>query len=521
MKKWSKLLTISLLLGTMSMSLIGCGSSTKTSNANKANKDGYIRLGSSTDLTTFDPHKMNDTSTAPAIRSIYETLVRLNPKTNKFEPYLAESYEYVKGSNKDIKFKLHKGVKFHNGDVLTAEDVKFSLDRQHKSGNVGHLVAMIKDVEVLDDLTFIIHLKEPSSAILSSLSHMGCSILNKKVVSGMDKEGKSLDKNPVGTGPFMFENWTLGSEWTIKKNADYWNDKFKAQSEGLTCKIIPEDTSRTVAIQADEIDVLLNVSNVDIENIRKDKNIKLEEFQTTSLEFVGLNCSKAPFNNKALREAVAYCINRKDIAQVQFNGEATPCYTCIGPAALGYTPDVEKHEYSIEKAKEKLKEAGKPNGFTFTISTIGETKSRACQVIQAACKKAGIEVKIETLEKSAYNDKIGHGDHEAAYTGWTANAEPDNTYRPLFSSSTAGKGGSNSACYKNKEIDKLIDEGSKASDDKVKLEKYQQVAKIIAKECAVIPTCSQKGLVAMRKNVDGMNISPILMHDYFGLHIVK
>jgi peptide/nickel transport system substrate-binding protein len=521
MNKFSKRLVASLVAGVMTISLSGCGKEAKNTADNAANESGIIRIASKSDLTSLDPHKMNDVASAPAVRSIYETLIKLNPETNEFEPYLAESYEYVEGSDKDIRFKLHEGVKFHNGNPLTSEDVKFSLDRQRDSGNVGHLVAIIDDVEVIDDLTFIIHLKEPTSTIFSSLSHMGCSILDKEYVEKMDAEGKSLDEAPIGTGPFVFDSWTLGSEWSLKKNPDYWNDKFEAQSEGLTCKIIPEETSRTVALQANEIDLLLNVPNVDIENIKKDGDIDLVEYESTALEFLGLNCSKEPFNNKALREAVAYCINRDDIIQVQFDGQAVPCYTCIGPAAIGYTDDVEKREYNIEKAKEKLEEAGMSNGFSFTISTVGDVRARACQVIQAACKEAGIDVEIEMLEKSAYYDKIGNGDHEAAYTGWNANAEPDNTYRPLFSSETAGKGGSNAACFKSEEIDKLIDEGSKLIDNDAKVKKYEEVAKVVARECAVIPTCSEKGYIAKSKNVDGMGISSIQMHDFFGLHIVK
>jgi peptide/nickel transport system substrate-binding protein len=529
MNKFGKRLIAFLIAGAMIFSLAGCGKEEKKStgdstgsSTNSAKTEGdTITIASKADLTSLDPHKMNDIASAPAIRSIYETLIRLNPETNEFEPYLAESYEYVEGSDKDIKFKLNEGIKFHNGDPLTSEDVKFSLDRQHSSGNAGHLVSDIDSVEVIDDLTFIIHLKQPTSTIISSLAHMCCSILDKEYVEKMDAENKSLDEGPVGTGPYMFDKWTLGSQWSLKKNPNYWNDKFKAQADRLVCKVIPEETSRTVALQAGEIDLLLNVPNVDIENIKKDKNIDLMEYQSTALEFLALNCSKEPFNNKALREAVAYCVNRDDIIQVQFDGQATPCYTCIGPAAIGYTDDVEKREYNIEKAKEKLVEGGKPDGFSFTISTFGDTRARACQVIQAACKEAGIDVKIETLEKSAYYDKIGHANHEAAYSGWNANAEPDNTYRPLYSSATIGTGGANASCFKSDEIDKLIDEGSKLTDNDAKVKKYEEVAKIVAKECAVIPTCSEKGYIAKSKNVDGMVISPIQNHDFFGLHIVK
>lgn len=526
---------ISLLLTlAMIIMLIGCGGNSKDSNtadkpsdtntAEKTDSDNtnrYIRMVTKQDLTSLDPHKENDTASAPAVRSIYETLVKLDHNTNEFYPYLAESYEYVEGSDKDIKFKLHEGVKFHNGDPLTSEDVKFSFERQKSSGNVGHLVAQIDSVEIIDDYNFILHLTEPTSTIFSSLSHMGCSILPHKYVEKMDSENKSLDEAPVGTGPFVYDGWVLGSKWSLKKNENYWNDKFEAQCPGIECSIIPEETARTVALQTGEADLLLDVPNVDIQNIRDDANLDLLKYDSTALEFFALNCSKAPFDNKDLREAVAYCVNRDDIIQVQFQGEATPCYTTMAPVALGYTDDVVKREYDIEKAKQKLKDAGMPDGFSFTVIAFGDVRARACQVLQAACKKAGIDVKIEMLEKSAFYDKIGNGTHEAAATGWNANAEPDNTFRPLFSSATIASGGFNSSCFKSDEIDKLLAEGSVAIDPKEKLEKYQDIAKVCARECINIPTCSENGYIAKSKKIDGMIISSIRMHDFYGLHFVK
>ncbi len=517
-RKWILMVLIASILA---VTLAGCGNGADESAGKPQEGNEIVRVGVRADITSLDPQKQNDVNSAPAIKSIYETLIRLDPETNEFEPYLAESYDYVEGNNKALEFKLHEGVKFHNGEALTAEDVKFSLDRQKSSGNVGHLVALIDNVEVIDDLNFIINLKEETSTILSSLSHMGCSILNKDHVEKIDGEGKSLDVDPIGTGPFKFENWVLGSEWTIVKNEDYWNDEFEAQSDGLNFKVIPEETSRTVALEANELDLLLQVPLIDIKNIKENENIDLIEFESTSLAFLGLNASKAPFDNKLLREAVAHCINRDDIVQVQFAGQAIPAYTAIGPAAIGYTDDVRKLEYDIDLAKEKLAEAGMADGFSFTISTFGEDRARAAEVIQSACKRAGIDVNIETLEKSAYYDKIGNGLHEGAYTGWIANAEPDNTFRPLFSSETIASGGSNSACFKSDKIDELLAEGSKVADNDTKIAKYEEIAKVVAEETAVIPTASEKGFVAKRNNIEGMIVSPILMHEFYGLHFVK
>ena len=542
MKKAKKCLSILIVLMMLTAVVTGCSGNAKSENAGQTKVSGesekiepeqgegretkaaangisrIIVLAQGQDMTSFDPHKHNDVESGTGTRMIYDTLIRLTTD-NQFVGQLAESWEYL--DDKTVAFTLKDGVKFHNGEPLTAEDVKFSLDRQKQSGIVGHLVSMIDSVEVVDNLHFTIHLGDGAAALLSSLSHMGSSILCKSHVEGLESSGKTIDDDPVGTGPYKFDYWTVGSEWQMLRNADYFDPEYAAKNEGLKVKVIAEETSRTIALETGEVDFLIQVPSVSVDSIASNPDLKLLEYESTHLAFIAFNCSKAPFDNQKLREAVSYCINRDDIIQVQVNGKAVPNDTCIGKAAIGYTDDVVKREYNIDKAKELLAEAGYADGFSFTLTTLGEERARAAAVIQAACAEAGIDVKIEVLENSAYFDKVGLGEHEAGMSWWVANAEPDNSFNPLFNSNTIATGGSNYACYNSPEIDGLLLKGQTTNDQTERVKYYEDIAKIISENAVWCPLFSQNGYLACRSNIDGVVIYSIDMHLYQGLHVTE
>ena len=513
-----KRILTALLIFTMVFCLISCGGN-NAEQAKQSSADGFIVIAQKSDITSLDPHLHNDVSSASVTRNVFETLVKLNNKTMQFENWLAKDLVYK--DPKTLEISLREGITFSNGEPLTAEDVKFSLDRQKKSGKVGHLIAMVGDIEVVDKLKVVLHLKTPSSALTSSLSHMGSSIMCKKVVEPLDAAGKQMESSEtvIGTGPFTFKSWTLGSQFELVRNENYWNEK--AKSPGLIFKVIPEETSRMVALEAGEIDVLIDVPSISVNDIKANANLKMEEYITTVLNGIAFNVTKEPFNNKALRQAVAHCIDRDAIIKIQSNGYAVPNYSCIGVAAIGYTPDIKKYEYDLEKAKAKLKEGGKPDGFKFTCTLRSESQARALQVVQAACREVGIELVLDQVERAMYVERIGKGLHQSSFAGWVANAEPDNTYRPLFSKATVAAGGYNYACFWDQRIEELLEKGSTTNDNNEKLQAYTDIAKVVAEECAIIGFSSDMGFIAMRKNIEGFDVSSIYMHNFDKLHTVK
>lgn len=511
-----------LLAGAMCASLLtACGGSSDTgstggaaSQTEAAAGSSTITLGCSTDLTSLDPHNHNDTASAYATRHIYNNLVKLTAD-NEFVPNLAESWEFADDTT--VNFTLKDGVKFHNGETLKAEDVKFSLERQMQSPKVGHLLYMIDSIEVTDDLHFTIKMNTPSNALISSLFHSGSAILCKSYTEALEAEGKKLESAPMGCGPYKFVEWVPGASFTLEKFDEYFDPETAAKNDKLVFKIISEESARTIALENGEVDMLINVGTSDAQRLRETEGIVLEEYPYTNVEYFCGNTQKAPFDNVLVRQAMNYAINKEDCAIAAQNGEANIANSYIGEGAIGYYDTAVKYEYNPEKAKELLAEAGYPNGFTFTCYLAGDARSRSATAIQASLANIGVTMNIEQMEASTFYERTGNGEHDACLAGWVANAEPDNTYRPLFTSEKAGAGG-NRSFYKNPEVDALVDDAA-VNPDKAKVqEDYETILKILSEDAVWVPLYSQKGLVARNENLKGLRSSSIGMHDFYDLH---
>lgn len=511
-----------LLAGVMCASLLtACGGSSDTGSTGGAATgteaaagSSTITIGCSTDLTSLDPHNHNDTASAYATRHIYNNLVKMN-ENNEFVPNLAESWEFADDTT--VNFTLKDGVKFHNGETLTAEDVKFSLERQMESPKVGHLLYMIDSIEVVDDLHFTIHMNAPSNALISSLFHSGSAILCKSYTEGLEAEGKSLESAPMGCGPYKFVEWVPGASYTLEKFDDYFDPETAAKNDKLVFKIISEESARTIALENGELDLLVNVGTSDAQRLRETEGIALDEFGYTSVEYFCGNTQKAPFDNKLVRQAMNYAINKEDCIIAAMNGEAVRADSYLAESAIGYYDTAVKYEYNPEKAKELLAEAGYPNGFTFSVYLAGDARSRSATAIQANLASIGVTMNIEQMEASTFYERTGNGEHEACMAGWVANAEPDNTYRPLFTSEKAGAGG-NRSFYKNPEVDALVDDAATNPDPAKVQEDYETILKTLSEDAVWVPLYSQKGLVARNENLKGLHNSPIGMHDFYDLH---
>lgn len=509
-----------ILAGAMCASLLtACGGSSSSggSNTNSAQataSKSTITIGILSDLSSFDPQNHNDTVSAYATRHIYNNLVKLNDN-NEFVGNLAKSWEYLDDTT--VEFTLNEGIKFHNGETLTSEDVKFSLERQKEAPKVGHLVSMIDNVEVVDDTHFIIHMNTPSNALVSSLNHSGSAILCKSYVEGLEAEGKTLADAPMGCGPYKFEEWVPGSSFTLVKNDDYFDPATAAQNDKLIFKIIPEESARTIALENGEIDLLMNVGTADANRIRENDKLALDEFDSTQIEYFAMNTQKAPFDNKLVRQAMNYAINKDDVVIAAIDGEGEAFDNYIGKPAIGYYDTAVKYEYNPEKAKELLAEAGYGDGFTFTAFLATEVRARSATVVQANLAAIGVTMNIEQMESATYYEKTGNGEHDACFGGWVANAEPDNTYRPLFTSDKAGAGG-NRAFYKNPEVDALVDDAAINRDADKVAEDYQTILKTVSDDAIWAPLYSKKGMVARNKDLQGVHLSPISMYDFYGMH---
>lgn len=494
--------------------LTGCAGADKGGEKDGSSEaKSEIVLGMRTDITSLDPHNHNDTNSAYMTRSIYSNLVYLD-ENDEFAGDLAESWEQVDG--KTMSFVL-KDAKFSNGEPVTAEDVKYSIERQKESTNVGHLVEIVDNVEVKDDKNFVIHLNTESNALLSSLGHSGGAVLCKSYCEELEAEGKTIEDAPMGSGPYKFVEWVAGASVTLEKNPDYFDEKRMAQNDKLTFKVIPEESAGTIALETGEVDMLLDVGTVDAQKIRDNESLKLDEFEVTSFEYFCMNTQKAPFDDVKVRQAINYAVKKEDVMIATIDGEGVVQDSYLSPVTIGYYDTGVTYEYDPEKAKELLKEAGFENGLSFTVISSGEVRSRAAAVIQENLSAVGINMEIEQVEFATMLEMIGNGEHEACMAGWAPNAEPDNTYRPLFKSENAGSGG-NKAFYKNEKVDELIDLAAVSMDQAEVDAARGEVLKIVSEEAIWVPLYSKTGMIGRNKDLQGVTGSPISYPDFYTIH---
>ncbi|WP_418965722.1 glutathione ABC transporter substrate-binding protein [Cetobacterium sp.] len=486
--------------------ILSCG---KKEEEVKGNKPLIVAQGA--DARTLDPQKAIDTPTVRVYNQIYDGLVKKDNDMN-IVPGLAGSWNKV--DERRTIFNLRKGVKFHNGETLTAKDVKFTLDRMKNQPTVSFLISEIELINVIDDYTVEIVTKNGFGPLLSHLSHPGAVILNEKAVTNSSER---YDQNPVGTGPYILDKWLAGDRIFLKANPEYYLGK--SAIENIVIKAIPEGTNRTIALETGEADIVYDVDPVDIDKIKSNNDLKFLYEQSLGNSYLGLNTQHKPFDDVRVRQAIAYAINVDDIIEVVYKNTAIPGSSPISPKIPGYNKDVKNYEYNVEKAKKLLAEAGYPNGFKTSI-WINDNTSRKdiATILQDQFKTIGIDAAIETLEWGAYIDRTAAGEHDMYILGWvTVTGDPDYGLYPVFHTSAHGRAG-NRSFYSNATVDRLLDEARISTDQEKRMDNYREIQRIIQEEIPSITMVYNNQNVATQKYVENFVLHPT---GYFNLYNVN
>lgn len=502
MKKIKYLLVLVLIL------LTACGKD----KINIKEKDTLI-VAQGADARTLDPQKAIDTPSVRVYQQLYNQLIKKDEKM-QIIPDLAEKWDIV-----DLKttiFHLRKGIKFHNGEILTAEDVKFTLDRMKEQPTVSFLIDEIEKTEILDENTVKVVTKRGFGPLLNHLSHPGASILNKKAVL---EKGDSYGQHPIGTGPYEFVEWQSGDRVTLKAFKDYYQGEAKIKN--IIMRSIPEGTNRTIALETGEVDIVYDVEPVDIDKIKENKKLKFLMEPSLGNSYLGINTTKKPFNDIRVRQAMAYAINVKDIIEVAYKNTATPANSPIGAKIPGYNKDAKQYEFDKEKAKQLLSEAGYPNGFKTSIWVNDNIiRKDIATILQDQFNSIGIEVSIETLEWGAYIDRTARGEHDMFILGWvTVTGDGDYGLYPLFHTSAHGRPG-NRAFYSNTKVDKLLDLARTSIDQDERNKAYQEVQKIVQEEVPIITMVNTDQNVGMQNYISNFVLHPTGFFELYNLEFI-
>ncbi|MGL4568652.1 MAG: glutathione ABC transporter substrate-binding protein [Fusobacteriaceae bacterium] len=461
---------------------------------------------------TLDVHMGNDGFSLRINRQIYSRLVESDSQM-KIYPGLAQSWKSL--DDRTVQFKLRKGVKFHNGDEMKAEDVEFSFQRMTKSPRISFVLPPIERIDIVDDYTINMVTKTPFGPLLTHLSHPALGIVSKRHLTENEENSQ---KSPIGTGPYKFSEWRSGDRVILERNDNYFLEppKFKT----MVFRNIPEASSRTIALETGEVDIALGISSVDEDSIRNNPNLELLRKPSISLTYLGFNTEKAPFNDVRVRKAINYAVDKQSIIDVVLSGGGNIATSPIAPGVFGFTGKTKAYEYNLEKAQELLREAGLQNGFTTSINIMaGEAEKQTAQIIQSDLKKIGIQAEILVTESGAYWNLTSKGEHEMFLGGWgSVTGDADYGLYPMYHSKAAGAPG-NRSFYHNEKVDELLERARTATDQEERKKLYEEIQLIILKDVPNVLFHYRALAVGIQKDIGGFNLYPIPLHDFYPVYI--
>nr|WP_281272465.1 ABC transporter substrate-binding protein [Sinirhodobacter hankyongi] len=438
-----------------------------------AKPGGNIVITYKDDVATLDPAIGYDWQNWSMIKSIFDGLMDYVPGTTELRPGLAESYE-ISPDGKTYTFHLRKGVKFHNGREMTAEDVKYSLDRVTTPatqspgagffGSIAGYDAMadgsatsLSGVTVLDPATVKIELSRPDATFLHVMALNFSSVVPKEEV---EKWGADFGKHPVGTGAFKLSDWTIGQKLLLTKNADYWRAGLP-YLDSVTFEVGQEPIVALLRLQKGEVDIPGDgIPPAKFTEVMNNPDEKKQVVVGGQLQtgYITLNVEMKPFDNVEVRRAINMAINKDRIVQM-INGRATPATQPLPPSMPGYTKDYTGYAFDPAKAKAMLAEAGYPDGFQTQLYVMNtDPNPRIAQAIQQDLAAIGVKAEIKALAQA--NVIEAGGTPKTAPMIWSGGMawiadfpDPSNFYGPILGCAGAVEGGWNWSWYCNKDLD--------------------------------------------------------------------
>ncbi|AXU97874.1 MAG TPA: glutathione ABC transporter substrate-binding protein GsiB [Erwinia persicina] len=475
-----------------------------------AAKDVTIAVASN--FTTLDPYDANDTLSQAVAKSFYQGLFGFD-KAMKLENVLADSYQ-ASPDGLIYTIKLKGGVKFQDGTPFNAAAVKANLDRASNPDNHlkrYNLFKTIATTEVVDDSTVKITLKQPFSAFINTLASPAAAMISP---AALKKYGKDIGFHPVGTGPYEFVTWNQTEFVKVKKFAGYWKTGYP-KLDSITWRPVVDNNTRSAMLQTGEANFAFPIPFEQARLLEKNSKLDLVTSPSIMQRYISFNVTQKPFDNPKVREAINYAINRQALAKVAFAGYATPA-TGIVPPSIQYSQSYPAPEYNPAKARELLKEAGYPNGFTTTLwsSHNHSTAQKVLQFTQQQLAQVGIKVELTAMDAGQRAAQVeDKGQKESGvrmfYTGWSASTGEANwALTPLFATQSWPPTIFNTAFYSNPQVDKDLADALNTTDGEKKAALYKDAQDRIWKDQPWAPLVVEKLVSANTKNLTGFYVMP-------------
>lgn len=481
MKYLKNLMSVTLVVA-IAFILVACGNSS----TEESQKDGEVitggelSIGLSSNAATLDPVLYTGKYESQIMRQIGETLVQYDLKLENIKPLLSTEWE-ISDDLKEYTFKLRDDVHFQKGEFqdgrkMTAEDVKYSLERSAKE-SVQNRLTGVKEVQVLDEFSVKIVLDEPNAALMNMLMDPGNMIVPKEEVEG---HGKKFSSNIVGTGPFSLEEFNTGSNVKLVKNDSYWGEEPNLDS--VNFKFITDESMMGNALRTGDIDIATDITGQNREIIEKSDGMELVTTPGLSISYLDMNFNEGPTADPKVREAIVMATNVEDIVNgVHQWGGAEPAYEPLPRGSWGYSTDLESNRasYDPEKAKELLSETQYKDGFAIDVYLL-DTRKEYATIFQNQMKEnLNIDVNINVTEWGTLVDLVSKGKAPMNIGGWSWYPDPYFFLDQRFHSKNIGSNG-NGKGYENPEVDNLLDRARQETIDQEERTKlYQEAMEII------------------------------------------
>lgn len=473
-------------------------------------------IGHNANPISLDLHRTNDNASAVVMREIFQTLVHQD-EDMVIHPGLATEWEQI-----DLytwHFTIRDDVHFHNGDLMTVEDVVFSLRRGADSPSVDAILGMLDSdrIEVIDENTVQIATEMPFAPLLSHLAHIAAGVMNESVVTGMADD--EIARNPVGTGPFEFVEWETDVSVLVRRFEDFHGD-LPAFREMLF-RIITDPESRFIELETRGIDIMLGVGAAHYARAQSE-GFNLLKVQGLQTSYLGMNVRHPQLSDNRVRRAINYAIDVEIISEALTYGYATPAASPISPNVFGANPNLDPFPFDPDRARELLAEAG-VEGLTLDLYTTNVAANlEMSQIIQQNLADVGITVEIHAYEWGTFIEEVDReGGVDVFFMAWgTITGDADYGLFPLFHTSSIGPAG-NRTHFSHPDVDALLDRGREVIDPDERLEIYHEVLDILRYESPWVPMLQGLAAVATQPEVRGFRTNPTNSHFFSGVYFVE
>ena len=468
---------------------------------------------------TFDPSMGNESGSLNVNRRLFQTLVWHEFINGELviNPLLAESWEFLGPDS--VRFHLRRNVRFHNGDLLKASDVKFSLERAAVSPRVGFLLNVIDEVVIVNDHEVIVNLHFPFAPILSNLSHTGAAIISERAF--MENPDLFAMERPVGTGPFQFYEFIPGSHVTFIRFEDYWGTKPVYQY--FTTRFIADASMRLIEIETGNADISIGVLPSDVVIAERSPHINMLRLPSAAVSYIGFNMTREPFNNLYFRRAIAHAVDRRAIQNNILLGTGRLAYGPVSEAVWGsFNSQLQPYEFDMARAREYMARAGLQGGVdaSIRVNAANQVFIDIAEFLQAELRALNINLRVEVIEWGTLLDMAARGDLEMFIMDWTTvTGDADYALYPTLHSSNWGAGG-NRTRFSNPQVDALLTEGRVETDPARRLEIYYEVQQIIRDEIPWVFLFQGELLNASSSALRGFSMNPLgdKQHTYERAH---